>query len=339
MSINKVAFLFPGQGSQYVGMGAELASNFSSAREVFAELDDVLSEGLSAEIFSGSETNLRATRNAQPALLAVSVAVMRVLQKDFSVDFSTNFSANFTESNLVMAGHSLGEYSALTTAGVLSYRDSVRLLRLRGDAMQAAVADGEGLMAAILGLDIEAVQMVAAEASSSESSSSETSSNEASSGICVVANDNAKGQVVVSGDKAAVERAIELAKERGAKRAISLDVSAPFHSPLMLAAAAAMRSALAEVNFADASCPLYPNVTASAERSGARFRELLVEQVCKRVRWRETLLALEEAGVSKAYELGAGRALSGMVKRTTPEMNCTAVLSLASLEQTAKELS
>ena len=331
MSINRVAFLFPGQGSQYVGMGAELASNFSSAREVFAELDDILSEGLSAEIFSGDDANLRATRNAQPALLAVSVAVMRVLRKDFSVDFS--------ELDLVMAGHSLGEYSALTGAGVLSYRDSVRLVRTRGEAMQAAVADGEGLMAAILGLDIDAVQAVAAEATNISDASSD-----ASSGICVVANDNAKGQVVISGDRAAVERAIELASIRGAKRAISLDVSAPFHSPLMLGAEEVMRPALAEVSFADASCPLYPNVTASAERSGARFRELLVEQICHRVRWRETLLALEAAGVSKgyeikAYEIGAGRALSGMVKRTTPEIDCKAVLSPASLEQTAKELS
>ncbi len=323
MSDSRIALLFPGQGSQYVGMGEELASNFTSAREVFAELDDVLSERLSEEIFSGDESTLRLTRNAQPALLAVSVAVMRVLREDFSVNFSTL--------DLVMAGHSLGEYCALTCADVLSYRDSVRLLRCRGDAMQEAVADGEGLMAAILGLEIAAVEAVAEAAGSN-------SSNDSGAGVCVVANDNAKGQVVVSGDKVAVERAIDLAKERGAKRAIGLEVSAPFHSPLMFSAESIMRDALSVVSFADARFTIYPNVTASAERSGARLRDLLVEQICARVRWRETLLALEGAGVVSAYELGAGRALSGMVKRTTPSITCEAVLSLDSLERMAKEL-
>lgn len=325
MSDNRVALLFPGQGSQYVGMGEELSLNFTSARDVFAELDDVLSERLSVQIFSGDESHLRQTRNAQPALLAVSIAVVRVLREDFSV--------NFSKLDLVMAGHSLGEYSALTAAEVLSYRDSVRLLRLRGDAMQRAVADGEGLMAAILGLDIEAVESVVAAAS--EASASDRVSGD---GICVVANDNAQGQVVISGSKSTVERAIELSKERGARRAISLEVSAPFHSPLMRDAEDEMRAGLAATSFSNSPYPIYPNVTASAERSGARFRELLVEQICARVRWRETLLALEQAGVSSAYELGAGRVLSGMVKRSTPSISCAAVLSLDSLEIAAKEL-
>ncbi len=335
MISSKVAFLFPGQGSQYVGMGLELASSFSSAREVFAELDDVLGEDLSECIFRGSESDLRQTSNTQPALYAVSLAVMRVMERDFSISPGLL--------PLVVAGHSLGEYVALTVAGVIGFRDGVRLLRLRGEAMQSSVSTDEGLMAAILGLDVMAVEKVASEVSVSGGLRD----------VCVVANDNSNGQVVLSGKRECVERAIDLCKASGAKRAIALDVSAPFHSPLMAGAESAMRVALrvddegveasvaARDGIVDFKPPLfsvYPNVTARAEDDSSRLRELLIEQVCARVRWRETLLALERDGVVSAYEIGAGKVLSGMVRRTTAGISCSSVLSVSSLESTAEEL-
>lgn len=287
-----IAFTFPGQGSQSVGMGKSLFDTVPAARAVFDEVDEALGERLSAVIFEGPEETLRLTANAQPALMAVSLATLRALEAE---------GVSVTDAAMV-AGHSLGEYSALAAAGALSITDAARLLRLRGEAMQRAVPEGEGAMAALLGLDLEAAEAVARAAA-------------AEGGVCDVANDNAPGQVVVSGARAAVERAVELAKAEGAKRAVLLPVSAPFHCALMAPAADAMAAALAEAAIAAPKVPLMANVSASLLTDPDAIRESLVAQVTGRVRWRECVAAMAAAGVTRLAEIGAGKVLTGLAKR------------------------
>jgi len=289
-----VAFVFPGQGSQAVGMGKALAEAFPSAAAVFQEVDEALSQDLSGLMFSGPEIDLTLTANAQPALMAVSLAVVRVLEAEAGLDLARE--ATF------IAGHSLGEYSALAAGGSFSLSDTARLLRLRGDAMQKAVPVGEGAMAALLGLDYETGVAVAAEAASPTE-------------VCQIANDNGGGQVVASGHKAAVERAVEIAKTRGARRALLLPVSAPFHCALMQPAAEAMREALATVIIKPPKAPLVANVLAAPITDPDDIRKRLVEQVTGTVRWRESVAFMAGQGVTTFYELGAGKVLSGLVKR------------------------
>ncbi|HYE52208.1 MAG TPA: ACP S-malonyltransferase [Azospirillaceae bacterium] len=304
------AFVFPGQGSQAVGMGAELAGAFEVARLTFEEVDEALKQKLSRLMAEGPESDLTLTENAQPALMAVSVAVMRVLQKEGGVDLAK--AAKF------VAGHSLGEYSALCAAGAISLPDTARLLKLRGQAMQRAVPVGVGAMAAILGADLEAAQAIAADAAQGE--------------VCAAANDNAPGQVVVSGHKSAVERAIAIAAERGFKRAVLLPVSAPFHCPLMQPAADAMADALAETEVKAPLVPLVANVTASAVTDPAEIRRLLVEQVTGVVRWREGVLYMKEQGVEGLVELGSGKVLAGLVKRIDKEITAVSLGTPADIE-------
>jgi [acyl-carrier-protein] S-malonyltransferase len=289
------AFVFPGQGSQSVGMGKALAEAFPSARAVFDEVDDALSQRLSALMFEGSDVELTLTTNAQPALMAVSLAVIAVLRTEAGLDLKRD--AAF------VAGHSLGEYSALAAAGALSVTSTARLLRLRGAAMQKAVKVGEGAMAAFIGVDPETAGKIAAEAAS------------AGLGVCDVANDNGGGQVVVSGTKAAVERAMEIAKAQGVKRAILLPVSAPFHCSLMQPAADAMATALAEAAIAEPCVPVVANVLAAPTSDPAKIRELLVRQVTATVRWRESIGFMADQGVTLFVECGSGKVLSGLVKR------------------------
>ena len=291
---DKILFQFPGQGSQAVGMGGSLAAAFPEARAVFDEVNDALGEDLFALMKDGPEDDLRLTRNAQPALFAASMAGLAVLRKATGRDI-----AELTD---YVAGHSLGEYSALAAAGTLSIADAARLLRLRGDSMQGAVPAGAGAMAAILNAEEEVVNEIVAEA--------------AASGVIQLANDNAPGQIVVSGAAAAVDHAIESASARGIRRAIRLPVSAPFHCSMMQPAAEAMEEALAGADMKDAAVPVFCNVTAATETDAAILREHLVTQVTGRVRWRETLLAANEAGVSRFVEIGTGKVLSGLVKRT-----------------------
>jgi [acyl-carrier-protein] S-malonyltransferase len=305
-----LAFVFPGQGSQSVGMGRALAENFPQAQKVFAEVDDALSQKLSAIMFDGPDGDLTLTANAQPALMAVSMAVLRVLEAEAGLDLARD--AAF------IAGHSLGEYSALAAAGTFTLADTARLLRLRGDAMQKAVAVGEGAMAALLGLDYETGVAVAAEAAQGE--------------VCQIANDNGGGQVVASGNRAAVERAMELAKTHGAKRAILLPVSAPFHCALMQPAADAMAQALAGVVMRAPCVPLVANVLASPITDPEDIRRRLVEQVTGTVRWRESIAYMAHEGVDSFYELGAGKVLSGLVKRIAATATGTAVNSPADIE-------
>lgn len=285
------AFVFPGQGAQAIGMGRALAETYPAAQAVFDEVDDALDEKLSALIWEGDAAELTMTQNAQPALMATSLAAMRALEAEgLSVDM-----ADF------VAGHSLGEYSALAAAGSLSLSDCARLLRVRGQAMQQAVPVGEGAMAALLGLDLDAARKVAEAAAQGE--------------ICTAANDNDPAQVVVSGHKGAVERAVELAKGAGAKRAVLLPVSAPFHCPLMEPAARAMQEALAEVNIAKPAVPVVANVVAEAVDDPDQIRKLLVEQVTGAVRWRESVIWMAANGVTEIWEIGAGKALCGMIRR------------------------
>ena len=295
------AFVFPGQGAQTIGMGRALAEAYPAARAVFEEVDASLGEKLSALIWEGEQEVLTLTSNAQPALMATSIAALRALEAEgFGV----------TDAAFV-AGHSLGEYSALCAAGALSLADTARLLRLRGQAMQAAVPVGVGAMAALLGLDFETAAAVAAEAAQGE--------------VCQAANDNDPAQVVVSGHKAAVERAVESAKARGAKRAVMLPVSAPFHCALMQPAAEAMGAALADVAIATPRVPLVANVRAAAVTEPETIRALLVEQVTGSVRWRESVQWMVGQGVSEFWEIGAGKALSGMIRRIAKEAECKAV--------------
>ncbi len=295
------AFVFPGQGAQTIGMGKALADAYPSAKAVFDEVDEALGEKLSTLIWEGEIEELTLTANAQPALMATSMAVMRALEAEGVTVGAATY----------VAGHSLGEYSALAAAGAFSIADAARLLRTRGRAMQEAVPVGEGAMAAILGLDLAAVQEVAAEA--------------AGDGICQAANDNDPSQVVVSGSKAAVERAVEIAKEKGAKRALLLPVSAPFHCSLMAPAAAVMAEALAEVTINTPAVPVVANVVAEAVSDPAQIRALLVDQVTGSVRWRESVMWMGERGVTDAYEIGAGKALSGLIKRINRDITTQAV--------------
>ncbi len=285
------AFLFPGQGAQTVGMGRDLAEAYPQARSVFDAVDAALGEALSALIWEGDQDVLTLTRNAQPALMATSMAAMAALEAEGVTVSAAAY----------VAGHSLGEYTALCAAGALSVADAARLLRLRGEAMQAAVPAGEGAMAAILGLDFDAVMVIAQQAAEGE--------------VCTAANDNDPAQVVISGARDAVLRAVEIAKQQGAKRALLLPVSAPFHCALMQPAAEAMAEALAVVDFKTPVVPLVGNVTAKASSDPDAIRARLVEQVTGRVRWRESVEWMGAHGVTETWEIGAGKALSGMVKR------------------------
>src|SRR5450631_4495361 len=288
-----VAFVFPGQGSQTVGMGKTLAANFAPARQVFDEVDEALGAKLSAIVFEGPIETLTLTENAQPALMAVSLATMRVLEQEAGLDLKRD--AQF------VAGHSLGEYSALAAAGSFSIADTARLLRTRGQAMQKAVPVGVGAMAALLGLDYDAAAAVADEAAQGQ--------------VCQAANDNGGGQVVVSGDKAAVERALEIAKTKGAKRAMLLPVSAPFHCRLMQPAADAMAEALSGVTIRQPVSPLVSNVLAVPISDPDEIRRRLIEQVTGTVRWRESVAYMASQGATRFFEIGAGKVLSGLVKR------------------------
>ena len=287
------AFVFPGQGSQAVGMGQALAEAYGDARAVFEEVDEALGEKLSAIIWEGPGDALTLTRNAQPALMAVSIAALRALQSETGGDP--------VKHAVCVAGHSLGEYSALAAAGSLSVADAARLLRVRGEAMQTAVPVGEGAMAALIGLEIDTAREVVEEASSL--------------GACDCANDNAPGQVVVSGARAAVERATEIASDKGARRAVMLPVSAPFHCRLMAPAAERMRDALAETALGAPAVPVFQNVAASPESDPDIIRANLIEQVTATVRWRESVAAMREAGVTRFFETGAGKVLAGLIKR------------------------
>ena len=297
------AFVFPGQGSQTVGMGKALVANFAPARAVFEEVDQALGDKLSVIIFEGSAEALTLTENAQPALMAVSLATMRVLEAEAGVDLKRD--AQF------VAGHSLGEYSALAASGALTIADTAQLVRTRGLAMQKAVPVGVGAMAALLGLDFEVASAVAAEAAQGQ--------------VCAAANDNGGGQVVVSGDKAAVERAVEIAKGKGAKRAMLLPVSAPFHCALMQPAAAVMAEALAKVTIKPPAVPVVANVLAKPVSDPAEILSALVAQVTGTVRWRESVAFMARAGVQAFYEVGAGKVLSGLIKRIADGASASAI--------------
>ena len=310
-----IAFVYPGQGAQTIGMGRDLAEAYPEARAVFDEVDEALGEKLSALIWEGDADTLTLTRNAQPALMATSIAAMRALAAE-GVEIGR---AAF------VAGHSLGEYSALCAAGALSLSDTARLLRIRGDAMQKAVPVGEGAMAAILGLDFDAVTALSADAAQGE--------------VCEAANDNDPSQVVVSGSKAAVERAAAIAKERGAKRALMLPVSAPFHSALMEPAARAMEEALAGVEMHDPAVPVVANVLAQPAGDAGQLRALLVEQVTSTVRWRESVDWMVGAGgVTEFWEIGAGKALSGMIRRIAKDAETRAVGTADDVKAAAESL-
>ena len=309
------AFIFPGQGSQKVGMGAELADASAAAREVFQEVDDALGQKLFAIMREGPEDQLTLTENAQPAIMANAIATLRVLEKDFGV--------SLVDKGDCVAGHSLGEYTALAAAGAFSLADTARLLKLRGQAMQAAVPVGVGAMCALLGADIDKATALAEAAAEGE--------------VCEVANDNDPGQVVLSGHKGAIERAVALAKDHGIKRGVLLPVSAPFHCSLMQPAAEAMDEALGLTPPNAFHLPLYANVTAAEVTDPAEERRLLVEQVTGRVRWRESVLAMKVAGVEHFVELG-GKVLGPMVGRAVDEVTVTSVVTMADLEALAKEI-
>jgi [acyl-carrier-protein] S-malonyltransferase len=311
-----IAFIFPGQGSQAVGMGAELAKAYPTARAVFAEVDEALQQNLSKLMWEGPENELVLTENAQPALMAVSLAAIRVLTDEKGLKLKDRVA--------YVAGHSLGEYSALAAAGSLSLSDTARLLKIRGRAMQEAVPVGQGAMAALLGADLAQAQALAKAAAEGE--------------VCEAANDNAPGQVVISGSRAAIERAIALGPKFGARRAVLLPVSAPFHCALMQPAADAMREALGSVTIKPPAVPLVANVLASAITDPDQIRTRLVEQVTGMVRWRESMLYLQSQGVDTVYEVGAGRVLAGIARRVeglqahsvgTPEELEAAAISLA----------
>jgi [acyl-carrier-protein] S-malonyltransferase len=308
------AFLFPGQGAQAIGMGKDLAENFLVAKNVFEEVNDALNQDLSALIWDGDIETLTLTENAQPALMATSIAAIKALESE-GIDFGQ---ASY------IAGHSLGEYSALCAAGSLSLMDTAKLLRTRGKAMQDAVPFGVGAMAAILGLDFETV--------------SQLTNSIANDQVCQAANDNDPGQVVISGHKNAVEETIELAKDAGAKRAILLPVSAPFHCSLMQPAADTMAKALSEIILKDPIVPLVANVKANKEVNGETIKDLLVEQVTGSVRWRESIEFMSSEGVSEVYEIGAGKALSGMVRRIDREINVNQVFDTSSVRAAVLKL-
>ncbi|RLQ87632.1 ACP S-malonyltransferase [Notoacmeibacter ruber] len=310
------AFIFPGQGSQSVGMGKDLADSIPEARAVFEEVDDALGESLSKTIWEGPEEKLTLTANAQPALMAVSIAALRAMQSRGLL---------LEKSVAYVAGHSLGEYSALCAAGTFALADAARLLRIRGEAMQKAVPVGEGAMAAIIGLEQEEVEAICQDA--------------ADAGTVQIANDNGGGQLVISGSKAAVEKAADLAKEKGAKRALMLPVSAPFHSSLMAPAADRMRSALADVEMKAPAVPLIANVTVSPLTDPAEIADRLVEQVTGRVRWRETMQWFAANEVDTVYEIGAGKVLSGLARRIDRSLTAIPIGSLDDMEKALSALS
>jgi [acyl-carrier-protein] S-malonyltransferase len=301
------ALVFPGQGSQAVGMGGDLASRFQVARRVFQEVDEALGQHLSRLMANGPEAELTLTENAQPALMAVSVAVLAILRDEHGIDV--------TRLGRCVAGHSLGEYTALTAVGSFTVGEAARLLRVRGLAMQTAVPVGEGAMAALMGLDLETAREVAAEATRDSYDGA----------VCVAANDNAPGQVVISGSRAAVVRATEIAALRGAKRSIMLPVSGPFHCPLMAPVADIMADSLAKVNIQPPVLPLISNVTAREVTDPAEIRSLLVRQVTGMVRWRESVLYMKKLGVHELVEIGAGKVLSGLARRIDRELSGTSI--------------
>lgn len=309
------AFVFPGQGSQKIGMGADLAAASTAAREVFQEVDDVLGQNLSKIMRDGPEEELTLTENAQPAIMANAIAVLRVLEKEGGVSLAQK--CDF------VAGHSLGEYTALCAVGAFSLADTARLLKLRGRSMQAAVPVGQGAMAALLGADIEKATALAGAAAEGE--------------VCSVANDNDPGQVVISGHRAAIERAITLVKDHGIKRGVLLPVSAPFHCELMQPAADAMAEALDATPPGTLHLPLFANVTAAIVSDPADVQRLLVEQVTGRVRWRESAVAMHEAGVEHFVELG-GKVLGPMIKRSAGDVEITSVTTMEEIEALAKSL-
>jgi [acyl-carrier-protein] S-malonyltransferase len=309
------AFVFPGQGSQKVGMGVELAQASAVARAVFEEVDDALGQKLFQIMAEGPEDALTLTENAQPAIMANAIATLRVLEAEGGITLAQK--ADF------VAGHSLGEYTALCAAGAFSLADTARLLKLRGTAMQAAVPVGVGAMAALLGADIDKATALAQAAAEGE--------------VCTVANDNDPGQVVLSGHKGAIERAIALVKEHGIKRGVALPVSAPFHCPLMQPAADAMAEALAATPPSALQVALFANVTASVVSDPAQAQALLVEQVCGRVRWRESVIAMQAAGVEQFIELG-GKVLGPMIGRTVKDVAVTSVVTMADIEALLKEI-
>lgn len=309
------AFVFPGQGAQTIGMGRDLAEAYPAARDVFDAVDSALDEDLSGLIWSGDAETLQLTRNAQPALMATSIAALRALEAE-GVDVARDAA--------YVAGHSLGEYSALVASGALDLGDAARLLRTRGEAMQAAVPVGVGAMAALLGMGFDDARAVAEEAAQGQ--------------VCQAANDNDPTQVVISGHREAVERALIIAKERGAKRAILLPVSAPFHCDLMEPAARVMADALTSVELAAPKVPLIANVTAASIQDPTKIKSLLVEQVTGSVRWRESVQAMAAAGVTEVWEIGAGKALSGMIRRVDKTINCRAIGAAADAAATAKSL-
>jgi [acyl-carrier-protein] S-malonyltransferase len=310
-----IAFVFPGQGSQKVGMGVELAAASAAAREVFEEVDDALGQKLSAIMAEGPEETLTLTENAQPAIMAHSLAIVRVLERDFGVKLAQKGEA--------VAGHSLGEYSALAAVGAFSLADTARLLKLRGQAMQAAVPVGVGGMCALLGADLEKAQALADAAAQGE--------------VCEVANDNDPGQVVLSGHAAAIARAVEMAKDHGCKRAVPLPVSAPFHCSLMQPAADAMAEALAATPPQAMLLPVYSNFTATLTSDPAMELELLVKQVTGRVRWRESIEAMGAAGITHFVELG-GKVVGPMIRKILPDSTQTSVISMEDIEALAKEI-
>lgn len=309
------AFVFPGQGSQKVGMGVDLAAASPAAREVFQEVDDALGQKLSAIMAEGPDDALTLTENAQPAIMANAIAVLRVLEKEGGITLAAK--ADF------VAGHSLGEYTALCAAGAFSLADTARLLKLRGQAMQAAVPVGVGAMCALLGADIDKAQRLAEAAAGGE--------------VCTVANDNDPTQVVLSGHKGAIERAIAMVKDFEIKRGVLLPVSAPFHCPLMQGAADAMAEALGQTPPGPLTVPVFANVTAAVASEPADVQRLLVEQVCGRVRWRESVIAMKEAGVDSFVELG-GKVLGPMIGRCVSDVSVASVVTMADIEAIAKEL-
>jgi len=313
--VTKTAFIFPGQGSQSVGMGKALAENFPAARAVFEEVDDALSQKLSQIIFEGPIEELTLTANAQPALMAVSLAVIRAMESQGLI---------LKDKIAYVAGHSLGEYSALCAAGAFSIAETARLLRIRGDAMQAAAPVGEGAMAAIIGLDNDVVIALCRDA--------------ASLGICQIANDNGGGQVVISGVKQAVEDTVSKAKEQGAKRALLLPVSAPFHSPLMKPAADIMRNALRAAEKKNPSIPIISNISAQPESDINRITDLLIQQVTGQVRWRETMEWFAGHDICNLYEIGVGRVLSGLAKRIDKALACQTAGTAGEIEAALKIL-
>lgn len=312
-----IAFVFPGQGSQTVGMGREFIENFSTARHVMQEVDDHLSQKLTTLILEGPLDKLTLTENAQPALLAISLAILKTLEQESGQPVSSFVSH--------LAGHSLGEYTALCAAGVLDIAQAVRLVRIRGQAMQTSVPVGKGSMAAILGLDIEAIEQLLAEFNKPEF-------------VCVVANDNAPGQVVISGHTTAVDQAIAKANDAGAKRAIALTVSGPFHSPLMQPAADVMRTTLEQVILKEPTVPVLANVTAMPVIGTQILPDLLVQQVTGRVRWRETILNLAALNCYHVIEIGAGKVLTGLNKRIAPSLQATAINTPHDLEGFLKDI-